>query len=147
VRLSKKAEYALRAVVAMGRRGDARPIQIQELSESEHIPVKFLEHILLALKKANLLKSKRGAGGGYQLNKRATEITLGEVIELIDGPFVPVSCAGPGEPGRCGCGHFKPCGLGAVFCDLQQLVITFLNDKTVAEVVAKEPQVTPSFEI
>jgi Rrf2 family protein len=147
VRLSKKAEYALRAMVAMGRRGGSRPIQIQELSESENIPVKFLEHILLALKKVNLLRSKRGAGGGYQLNKKPSEITLGEVIELIDGPFVPVSCTSPGQPGRCGCGQFKPCGLGAVFGDLQQQVVTFLNEKTVADVVAKEAQVTPSFDI
>ena len=115
MRLSKKAEYALRAMVAMGRRGQSRPVAIQELSESERIPVKFLEQILLELKKSGLLKSKRGVGGGYLLNRAVDEIALGEIVELIDGPFEPMACALPGAPGRCGCGKPKPCGLGSVF--------------------------------
>jgi Rrf2 family protein len=147
VRLSKKAEYALRAVVAMGRRGAGCSIQIQEMSHNERIPVKFLEHILLTLKKADLLRSKRGAGGGYQLNRPPEAITLGEVIELIEGPFLPLSCSSPGTPGRCGCGQFKPCGLGAVFGDLQNQLSEFLGKRTVADVIACEQHSTPMFDI
>jgi len=147
MRLSKKAEYALRAVVAMGRHGHTRPMQIQELSEGERIPVKFLEQILLDLKKSDLLRSKRGAGGGYQLNKPAAEITLAAIIEQIDGPFVPLTCAEPASPGRCGCGQALPCGLGAVFGALQAEVAAYLQSHTVADVLAREVGATHSFDI
>ena len=147
MRLSKKAEYALRAMVAMGRREQVRPVAIQELSESERVPVKFLEQILLELKNGGLLRSKRGVGGGYLLNRAADQISLGEIVELIDGPFVPMACALPGAPGRCGCGQPKPCGLGAVFGELQEEVRRFLASRTVADVIKREESLIPSFEI
>jgi Rrf2 family protein len=147
MRLSKKAEYALRAMVAMGRREQIRPVAIQELSESERVPVKFLEQILLELKNGGLLRSKRGVGGGYQLNRAVDQISLGEIVELIDGPFVPMACALPGTPGRCGCGQAKPCGLGAVFGELQEEVRRFLATRTVADVIKREESLIPSFEI
>jgi len=147
MRLSKKAEYALRAMVAMGRRGQTRPVAIQELSDAERIPVKFLEHILLELKKSGLLRSKRGVGGGYLLNRSVEEISLGEIVEVIDGPFVPMACVGPGAPGRCGCGQAKPCGLGATFGEFQDLVRRFLGGRTVADVIKREEAAQPSFEI
>ena len=66
-------------------------MQIQELSRIESIPVKFLEQILLIMKRAGLLRSKRGIGGGYQLDRSPEEITLGEIVTLIDGAFAPLS--------------------------------------------------------
>lgn len=147
MRLSKKAEYALRAMVAMGRRGQARPVAIQDLSDSERIPVKFLEHILLELKKSGFLKSKRGVGGGYLLNRPIEQISLGEIVELIDGPFDPMACTTAGMPGRCGCGQAKPCGLGSTFGELQELVRGFLGGRTVADVIKREEAAQPSFEI
>src|SRR3954462_13099240 len=77
--------------------------QIQELSQRENIPVKFLEQILLALRHAGMLSSKRGVGGGYVLRKAAAEITVGEVIRPFDGPVARVPCAAevPGEPCTC----------------------------------------------
>jgi Rrf2 family protein len=135
-------------MVAMARRDPARSIQIQELSESEQIPVKFLEQILLDLRRAELLWSKRGAGGGYQLNRAADQITLGEVVAQIDGPFVPLSCLStPPGPGRCGCGKMLPCGLGQTFSELQEMTQDFLTRKTLAEVAASESQVSVSFDI
>jgi len=147
MRLSKKAEYALRAMVAMGRRGHARPVAIQDLSQEERIPVKFLEHILLELKKSGLLRSKRGVGGGYLLNRALDEISLSEIVEAIDGPFVPMACVQPGVPGRCGCGQAKPCGLGATFGEFQDEVRRFLSNRSVADVIRKETQAAPNFEI
>jgi Rrf2 family protein len=147
MRLSKKAEYALRAMVAMGRRGQSRPVAIQDLSEGERIPVKFLEHILLELKRSGLLRSKRGVGGGYLLNRPIDRISLGEIVEVIDGPFVPVACTQPGAPGRCGCGQPKPCGLGSTFGELQELVHRFLAARTVADVIKREETSSPNFEI
>src|SRR6188768_1626052 len=91
MRISKKAEYALRALVAIARK--PRSWSIQELSTQESIPVKFLEQILLALRHAGILASKRGVGGGYTLLKPANKITLGEVLRVLDGPLAPVPCS------------------------------------------------------
>jgi Rrf2 family protein len=88
--ISKKSEYALKALVNISQHQGGKPVQITELSESEHIPVKFLEQILLALRKADILVSKRGVGGGYFLHRPSNQITVGEVIRLMDGPILPV---------------------------------------------------------
>lgn len=87
MRISKKCEYALRALFAIARLGEGRQFQIHDLSRREGIPVKFLEQILLSLRHAGILASKRGVGGGYQLRRPPGEITVGEVIRLMDGPL------------------------------------------------------------
>jgi len=85
VKISKKAEYALRAMVILADTPPNQPHQIQDLADKGSVPVKFLEQILLMLKRSGLLKSKRGVGGGYQLNREARTISVAEVIESIDG--------------------------------------------------------------
>lgn len=125
MKLSKKAEYALRALVAMGREREGTNFSIQDLSRSEHIPLKFLEQILLALKNGGLLRSKRGVGGGYQLIAHPARITLGEVVALFDGPFDPL-------PGA------EHAALSEVFGDLRQQVAQWFGDHTVAQVIEKE---------
>lgn len=89
--ISKKSEYALRALLSIARRKGTAPVQITELSERERIPVKFLEQILLSLRKADILSSKRGVGGGYTLNRAPEQISVGEIIRLMDGPILPLS--------------------------------------------------------
>ena len=152
MRISKKAEYALRAMVALGRKPLGTTWLIEDISEAERIPVKFLEQILLELRRADLLRSRRGVGGGYQLQRQPAEIPLGEIIRIIDGTFEPISCT-PGDPekfGRqpCECGQVGGCGLGKVFCDLQKQVYAFLQKTTVADVVQREAKPADiSFEI
>jgi DNA-binding IscR family transcriptional regulator len=68
-------------------------------------------------------------------------------VDLIDGPFVPMACALPGSPGRCGCGQPKPCGLGSTFGELQEVVRRFLSDCSVADVIKREEASSPSFDI
>jgi Rrf2 family protein len=107
MRISRKSEYALRALVFLARHAGA--CQIQELSRREQIPVKFLEQILLTLRHAGFLASRRGVGGGYSLRMDPAQISVGEVIAAMDGPVAPVPCAAavPAEkctcpdPGRC----------------------------------------------
>ncbi len=143
MKLSKKAEYALRAVVAMARSSRTKPVPIQELSEVAHVPVKFLEQILLILKRGGILQSKRGVGGGYQLLKQASHITLAEVVRLIDGEFVPMSCteavAADGSPGgTCECGQQGGCGLGRSFSDLQHVVNEYLESQSIQDILQRE---------
>ena len=93
MRLSKKGEYAVRALIEIGFEAKQRPgslIQISTVAKRTNIPEKFLEQILLALRNGGILKSKRGVEGGYSLAKDDDEITLGEVIRLLDGPLAPI---------------------------------------------------------
>lgn len=135
MKLSKKAEYALRALVAMGREHEGANFSIQDLARSEGIPLKFLEQILLALKNGGLLRSKRGVGGGYQLVTHPSRITLGEVVTLIDGPFDPL-------PGA------EHDALGQVFGELREQVTQWFATHTVGQLVELErSRATVSFEI
>ena len=135
MKVSKKAEYALRALVAMGRAREGTNFSIQDLARSEGIPLKFLEQILLALKNGGLLRSKRGVGGGYQLVAKPTRITLGEVVTIFDGPFDPL----PGS---------ESLALGQVFGSLKEQVARWFTDTTVADVIERERQKeSVSFEI
>ncbi len=135
MRLSKKAEYALRAMTAMARGGEGANFSIQEIAQAEGIPLKFLEQILLALKNGGLLRSKRGVGGGYQLLVPPTRISLGSIIHLIDGPFDPLGDEGSGA-------------LGALMGELKTRVDDWLGSTTLGNVIEKERELTSlSFEI
>ena len=103
----------------------------------EGIPPRFLEQILLELKKAGILRSKRGVGGGYQLAKDPADISLGEIVRIFDGSFLPIPCADE-KTTSCGCGTPGVCGLGQSFGKLRELVDEHLNGQTVADVLQME---------
>ena len=150
MKLSKKAEYALRALTAMGRETAGRTFSIHDLAAKEHIPLKFLEQILLSLKNGGILRSKRGVGGGYQMQSLSTDITLRQVIELIDGPFQPIPCCENArtQSGTCECGAIGGCGLGRTLLDLQSVVQNWLDTTTIAHVIARSaPPQALTFEI
>jgi Rrf2 family transcriptional regulator, iron-sulfur cluster assembly transcription factor len=139
MKLSKKAEYALRAVLAMSRERAGHTFAIQEIARSESIPAKFLEQILLVLKNAGILRSKRGVGGGYQLARLPAEISLREVIELIDGAAEPLSCiAHVGKPTTCDCGVVGGCSLGRAFAELRDQLTTWLGETTFATLLERD---------
>ncbi len=90
--ISQKAKYALRALVSLARAGKGETRMIGEISRDQAIPKKFLEQILLELKRAGYVASRRGRMGGYELVKPAETIMFGEVLRLIDGPIAPLPC-------------------------------------------------------
>lgn len=92
MKISKKGEYALRAMVFLAREYDSGYIKIRDIVKEEKIPKKFLEQILLQLKNNGLVHSKRGVDGGYKLIKEPAEISLATVIRIIDGPLAPLAC-------------------------------------------------------
>ena len=141
MKISKKAEHALRAVTAMSRAPVGTTFSIHEISTSERIPLKFLEQILVILKNAGLLRSRRGVGGGYRLNLPPSQITLGDVVNAIDGVFVPIPCtrAVNGGRGACECGVIGGCSLGRTFVGLQKEVQEWLSATTVADVITHDP--------
>ncbi len=90
--LSKKAKYGLKALLYLADRPEEKPVLIAEIAEREGIPKKFLDMILLELRNAGMLFSRKGKGGGYALALPAERIRIGAVIRLLDGPLAPVSC-------------------------------------------------------
>jgi len=92
MKLSKKSEYGLRALLELTLAHGTATLQRQDIAARQHIPIEFLEQILLALKRAGLLSSRRGAKGGYTLIKQPKDISLGHVIRILDGPLAPISC-------------------------------------------------------
>ena len=90
--LSKKAKYALKALIYLSKKKEKELVLISEISEQERIPKKFLEQILLEMKKHFILHSKRGKEGGYYIGKPQEEIFIGNVIRIIDGPLAPIPC-------------------------------------------------------
>lgn len=90
--ISQKAKYALRALVSLARVGQGQTMMIGEISRQQSIPKKFLEQILLELKRAGFVASRRGRAGGYELLRAPEDIMYGEVLRLIDGPIAPLPC-------------------------------------------------------
>lgn len=139
MKLSKKAEYALRAVVAMARDTAGRTFSIQEIATGERIPLKFLEQILLTMKNGGILRSKRGVGGGYQLARPAKRISLGDIIDQVDGPAEPIPCsAAAHKQAECECGIMSGCSLGQTLASVRDELNSRLHSITVADVIEKE---------
>ena len=88
MQISKKADYALRAMAILAALPPDRTMQAQEMAEEGKIPIKFLEQILLVLKRSGFLRSKRGVGGGYRLGRESRLISVGDVIEAVDGELL-----------------------------------------------------------
>jgi Rrf2 family protein len=91
--LSKRAKYAIKALLALAEHGREEPMRIADLARKEHIPPKFLELILLVLKNHGILQSRKGKGGGYLLGRDPKDIYLGQIVRMFDGPLAPVPCA------------------------------------------------------
>ena len=95
MRISAKADYAVRAAAELAASPDGEPVKGEQLAESQQIPLQFLEHILLELKHARLVRAKRGARGGYWLARPADEITLADVIRAVEGPLANIQDSAP----------------------------------------------------
>ena len=137
--ISKKAEYAIRAVISIARHADNNLLQISEISKKESIPIKFLEQILLTLKNKGILNSKRGANGGYLLAKSKNDITIGMILDIVDGPFDPVGVHS---------GNHLSDGLEKCFSEMVELVNEHLNQFTIRDILdIEEPKDILAFEI
>jgi Rrf2 family protein len=99
--VSRKCQYAVRAVFELARRYGRGPVKIQEIATAQAIPLQFLEGILSELKQAGFLASLRGKRGGYSLTRPPSEITFGEVVRFVEGPLNPVDCVKEGAPSSC----------------------------------------------
>ena len=137
--LSKKTKYAIKALIVLGRNYGKEPMQILRIAEEERIPKKFLEQILLEMRNAGILYSKKGAGGGYSLNKAPEDIRLSQVMRLIDGPIALLPCVSLNFYRRCDeCKSEEVCGIRDAFVDVRNAMLQILNDTSVADIINKE---------
>ena len=141
MRLSKRGEYGLRAMIDLAtalKVDNGKPsggvVQIREIAERQHIPSKFLEQILLTLKNAGLLHSRMGVGGGYYLAKPANEISLGQIVRVLDGPLAPIGCVSHMAYEPCGCPDERTCGLRLVMLDVRNAIADILDGTSLADV-------------
>ena len=134
--ISQRAKYALRALVALVEARAGEPLMISEISRRKAIPKKFLEQILLELKRSGMVESRRGRLGGYVLARPAEKITFGEVLRLIDGPVALLPCLSKIAYRRCAdCADEKTCEIRHVFARVADATRDVLDTTTLADAV------------
>jgi Rrf2 family protein len=144
VKVSTRGDYASRALLslALHERESAPPTSVRDLAERTGLPQPYLEQILLALKGAGLVRSKRGVGGGYVLARPPAEITLGQIVSAVDGP---ISAGDFGQPHTNGaCDHEGQCVLLAVWAEVGHYMRTHLDSFTLLDMVEQARGDRPS---
>lgn len=134
--ISKKAKYALKALKVLAASFGKGPILISHIAESEKIPRKFLEAILLELRNHGLLQSQKGKGGGYYLRLPPEQVSFAKVIRIIDGPIAPALCVSLHFYGKCDdCADEETCPLRNILADWRDANLVVLEKKTLADLL------------
>jgi Rrf2 family protein len=134
--LSKRAKYALKALIYLAADASGGPVRIEDLAQKEDIPQKFLELILLDLRNRGILQSKKGKGGGYYLARDPKTVIVGELIRHFDGPLASVPCASQTAYARCtDCRDEAGCGVRWVMKEVRDATATILDRTTLADLV------------
>lgn len=140
--LSNKTKYAIKALVVLGKNYGKEPMPIMKIAEEENIPKKFLEQILLELRNAGILYSKKGAKGGYSLNKEPKDIRLTQIIRLTDGPIALLPCVSLNFYRKCDeCKSEEFCGIRDTFIEVRNAMLEILNDTSIEDIIAREQNI------
>ena len=141
--LSKKAKYAIKALLALADRDDDEPMRIADLARKEQIPPKFLELILLGLRNNGILQSRKGKGGGYRLARDPADIYLGQIVRMFDGPLAPVPCASQTAYVRCAdCLNEAECGVRLAMKEVRDATARILDGTSLAALHDRVEKVT-----
>jgi len=136
MKLTKRGEYALRALIDMvlAREAGRELIPLKEISAREKIPLPFLEQIFVQLREAGIVDGKRGKRGGFFLAKPPENISMGEVVRLIDGPLAPIGCVSHTAYSKCSCPDEEHCGLRLLMLDVRNAIANILDRFSLAQV-------------
>jgi Rrf2 family protein len=135
VKVSTRGDYAARALLSLALHGEGTPTSVRDIAERTGLPQPYLEQILLALKGAGLVRSKRGVGGGYVLARPPAEVTLGQIVSAVDGPIVAGDFGEPHQNGACS--HEGQCVLLSVWADVGEHMRQHLDSFTLADMVSR----------
>ena len=134
--LSKKTKYGLKALAYLGSQKDSKPVQIAEIAEEENISQKFLESILLSLRKTGFLGSKKGKGGGYYLIKNTNEILMTDIMRVLEGPISMVPCVSLNFYEKCDdCPDEGSCSVHKLMLMVRDANLSVYRNTTLADIV------------
>jgi Rrf2 family protein len=136
--LTNRAKYAIRALLDLSANFDHGPVLIQAIHDRQKIPTKYLEQILLTLKHAGFVDSRKGRGGGYFLAQPPGKVMLGAVVRAIDGPLAPISCVSITSYRECGCPAPDTCGLRTVWQEARNALAEVLDRTSFAEILERQ---------
>lgn len=128
--LSRKIDYALRAVEYMSSQPRKKPVQLEEIAKAQGIPEKFLSKILQTLVRSGILESVRGYGGGYWIGKPCKQVTIQNIIEAVDGPIAINHCTGK----KIRCRQVEKCRMHDVMKNVQDAMLSILGNTTLADI-------------
>jgi len=133
--LSNKAKYGLKALLYLAARGEPGPVGILEIAQGQNIPKKFLDAILLELRRSGVVHSRKGRGGGYVLAKPAGDISVGRVIRVLDGPLAPIACASKTAYRPCPDCDVKNCQTRKLMQRVRDAMSEILDQTSLAEML------------
>ena len=133
--LSKKSQYAFKALTYLSEKFNEGPVLISEIAKKKKIPLKFLENILLELKRADILDSKKGKGGGYYLLQSPKKTTLAQAIRLVGGPIALLPCVSLNFYEKCKDCDEATCGLNKAMLQTRDATLKILERKTLMELI------------
>ena len=147
MRVSTRGRYAVRAVLDLAMNGSDTPVPLTEIAKRQGISLFYLEQLFNKLKKADIVHSKKGAGGGYVLARSSREITVGDVMRSVEGPIAPVHCATDSKRGRCP--RMDECPTTGLWKQLGDKIENFLDSITIRELCdeaasCKKPENAPA---
>jgi len=133
--LTRKSKYGVKAMLALAARQGAAPLMVGDIASAERIPKKFLDQILLELKRKGLVQSRRGKRGGYLLARSPADISLGEIIRVLEGPLALLPCVSETAYRPCDeCGDETTCGLRLALKRVRDATASILDGTTLADV-------------
>lgn len=134
--LSKKTKYGIKALVHLARENNNIPVQIATISEEENISQKFLESILLTLKRNGVLGSKKGKGGGYFLLKEPKDIKMSLIMRILEGPIAMVPCVSTNFYEKCkDCPYEKECSVHNLMTEVRESTLNIFNNNSLADLI------------
>ena|ERR1700690_3148941 len=141
---STKAEYGVRVMVELARRGGAQPVALTEIADHEGLPLAYLEHLVARLRRAGLVESRRGAHGGYLLAREPAQITMAEVVEALEGRIAPIECYSASPDGTIHCvlegDPKRVCTSKILWTRVRDAIVHTLEDTTLADLIPTTPK-------
>jgi len=140
MRLSRRSEYGIRALVDLVGQADGHPVPLATLADRNHLPGKFLEQILASLKHAGIVRTTLGAHGGYAMAVDPSTVTVGRIIRLLDGALAPIGCVSLRYYEPCTCPDERTCQLRDLMIDVRDAMLHILDRETLADLATRSGQ-------
>ena len=136
---STRAEYGVRVMVDLARRGGVEPVPLAEIADGEGLPLAYLEHLVARLRRAGLIESRRGAHGGYMLARPAEQITMAEVVEALEGRIAPIECISSSPDGTIRCSRESDpdhvCTTKVLWTRVRAAIVQTLQETSLADLI------------